>query len=105
VLVGVLADEAPEPDPDALTDILVNNFADVISVAESNGQETALTTSVRDAFSLNAGPIDVAFKPDYMRTTYILNHQRQYLAEHHIYGSSRLGIQKYLPDGAQYHFK
>gem|GEM_PF-6703018 len=105
VLVGVMADEAPEPDPDALTEILVNNFADVISVAESNGQETALTTSVRDAFSLNAGPIDVAFKPDYMRTTYILNHQRQYLAEHHIYGSSRLGIQKYLPDGAQYHFK
>lgn len=105
VLTDIISQGGPEPDAEALASILTTNFADAVAVADANGQGTNFADALKGLILVNAGPIDVAYKPDWLRTTYALQSQRQYLAEHHIYGSSRLGIQKYLPDEAQYHYK
>ncbi|WP_192347925.1 RHS repeat domain-containing protein [Algoriphagus sp. Y33] len=103
VLSGVITEEANEPEPEALSVILGSHFADVVDLADNTGQGNLLVTSIRDALTINVPLTEVAH--NWLRTQHILQSQRQYLAEHHIYGSSRLGIQKYLPDQAQYHFK
>ena len=58
------------------------------------------------AFKINLSAIDMdMLPPNWLKYNEILKSDRVYLGEHHIYGSSRLGMQKYPPSELQFQYK
>ncbi len=90
----------PAPDVLSLAQIMQTQFSAVMSMANTSGQTSTLLNAFT-AVTRNAGNAVAQLYPWY-RYSEVLQNQDLYLAEHHIYGSSRLGMQKYLP--SQYHY-
>lgn len=102
VLADVISQQDPDPEPEALAVVLYDNFNAVVSLAKTSGNSNLLVATLRDVVGTHAD-LEPA-KPDiWFKDKEILKEHRQSLGEHHIYGSSRLGIQKYLPDEVKYH--
>ena len=74
--------------------VINNNTADVINAAQTDGQIPTLLTSIKNTISA----IDMDVLPaGWLLTNQILKSDKTHLAEHHLYGTSRIGMQKYLP--------
>lgn len=101
VLTGVLSQDGAEPDPVSLSAIISAHFGQVVTLAGNSNQGTVFAKAFRDVIAV--GDVDQVFTA-WFGTKEILKSQRHHLGEHHIYGSSRLGMQKYLPEEIKYQF-
>ncbi|HTN46376.1 MAG TPA: RHS repeat-associated core domain-containing protein [Flavipsychrobacter sp.] len=101
VLTAVVAAQDIQAGYNTLTSVISNNFPDVITLA----QNVSKTASLLSALKLTVGStgMDVVGAP-WLKNKEILQKTRLHLAEHHIYGSSRLGMQKYLPNELKYEY-
>jgi hypothetical protein len=104
VLTDVVTAGGTEPEPEALSAILANNFADLVTLADNTGKGEALVSAIKGVITVKGNIGDVAIAHPWLTVTEVLASHKQHLGEHHIYGSSRIGIQQYLPDEVKYHW-
>lgn len=103
VLASVLS-TGIDAEAEGLSEILNMHWAASVSLAGTSSQGSAFAGALKTVLLGNATLIDQAFPYGWTKTTTVMTKQRQHLAEHHLYGSSRVGLQKYLPQQIQYEY-
>jgi len=99
VLASALAEPTQVVSLPSLSSLLSTQFPDVVNLASNSGKMNTLLASLKKVLTfmdMDLIPAKVLQKGEVLTT------DKSHLAEHHLYGSSRLGIQKYLPDQYQY---
>ncbi len=102
-LIAHVASEAPAATTELLTGVITDHYGDFMAMAENNGQEDVVVEAFKGVMTVGAGDV-VEVARSFLEREEVLNVHHQHLAEHHFYGSSRLGLQKYLPQEVQYHW-
>jgi len=94
VLASALSAGNTAAGPMELSVVLSAYYPDVLSLAANNGKTTTLLNGIKGTI----GTINMDVLPtNWLQTEQVLKADLVHLGEHHIYGSSRLGMQKYLP--------
>ncbi|HTM65468.1 MAG TPA: RHS repeat-associated core domain-containing protein [Flavipsychrobacter sp.] len=101
VLADALSAQTIAGGANSLSLVLSEHFSDVVNLAATSNKSASLVSAIKGTIS--AIDMDV-LSSKWLATQSILQSDRVNLAEHHIYGSSRLGMQKYLPDLLKYEY-